>query len=279
MRCIRIINLNIHHGAGMKKLSLIIAVYNRIDFLELVLQSIENQIFKDFEIIIAEDNNSMEMKRFILESKIKYSFDIRHVCQNDKGFRKNRILNRAVRIADSNYLVFIDGDCILHPGFLSEYAVRAQPDLCLFGRRVRLDKKTTEQIIKTGDFKLLSLFRLLFTKTTRIEDGFYFPFYTPRKKKNILGCNFCVSKSNMITINGFDEDFECPLYGEDTDVRRRLEMIGVKLESTKFKAIQYHLFHPVGDRAKCWDISGRMYEKKLSMGRFYCLNGLVKIQK
>ncbi len=260
----------------MKKLSLIIAVYNRIDFLELVLKSIEKQVFKNFEVIIAQDGDSIEMKRFVKQSKIKYSFNIRHVCQNDRGFRKNKILNRAIKLAESDYLVFIDGDCILHPEFLFEYASRAQPHLCLFGRRVRLDEKITEKLVETGDFKLLSLFRLLFTKTTRIEDGLYFPFYTPRKKKNILGCNFCVSKQNMVIINGFDEDFECPLYGEDTDVRRRLEMIGVRLESTKFKAIQYHLYHPVGDRKKCWDISGRMYEEKLSMGLFYCINGLYK---
>ena len=260
----------------MEKISLIIAVYNRIDFLELVLKSVENQIFKNFEVIIAEDNDSFKMKQFVRKSRVEYSFDIRHVCQNDRGFRKNRILNRAIKLAESDYLIFIDGDCILHPRFLFEYAVRAQPDLCLFGRRVRLDEKITGKLVKTGDFKLLSLFSLLFTKTKRIEDGFYFPFYTPRKKKNILGCNFCVSKQNMITINGFDEDFECPLYGEDTDVRRRLEMTGVRLESTKFKAVQYHLYHLVGDRAKCWDISGRMYEKKFSGGLFYCLNGLVK---
>jgi glycosyltransferase involved in cell wall biosynthesis len=38
-------------------ISLIIAVYKHLEFLELILQSLDKQSFKNFEIIIAEDNN------------------------------------------------------------------------------------------------------------------------------------------------------------------------------------------------------------------------------
>ena len=47
------------NGGGFRnlknKLSLIISIYNKYDFLYLVLKSIENQTFKNFEVIIAED--------------------------------------------------------------------------------------------------------------------------------------------------------------------------------------------------------------------------------
>jgi glycosyltransferase involved in cell wall biosynthesis len=48
-------------------ISLIITVYKRIDFLELILQSLDKQTFKNFEVIIAEDNNDPRTVEFINE--------------------------------------------------------------------------------------------------------------------------------------------------------------------------------------------------------------------
>ena len=226
--------------------------------------------------IVAEDDEDSHMESFIQAAMKKYSFPIFHVRQPDKGFRKNRIYNQAIKIARYDFLVFIDGDCILHPKFLHVYASKARENICLFGRRVRLDQKSSDALIDTGDFKYLSFFRLLLNGSKRIEDGLYLPFYKQVCERNILGCNFCVSKQNMLDINGFDEDFVTPLYGEDTDVKRRLKLIGVRFESTRFKAIQYHLYHDIGDRTDIWRISGDLFKKKSEEGLTFAKNGLSK---
>lgn len=263
----------------MEKLSLIIGVYRNIEYLRLIFKSLEKQEFKNFEVIIAEDDDDPVVKAFIEESRRQYQFPISHLNQPDNGFRKNKIYNEAIKVSKYDFLVFIDGDCILHPKYLHVYASRAKENLCLFGRRVRLDKKSSEALIRTGDFKYLSFFRLLVNGSKRIEDGLYLPFYTQKREKNILGCNFCVSKKDLVYINGFDEDFTTPFYGEDTDIRRRLKLIGIQFESTRFKAIQYHLYHDIGDRIESWRTSGDLFKKKSEEGLFYAKNGLEKSKR
>ena len=69
------------------KASLIIAVYKRVDFLELIFRSLQKQTFRDFEIIVAEDDISSEVKKFIKTQQKTCEFKIKHISQADKGFR------------------------------------------------------------------------------------------------------------------------------------------------------------------------------------------------
>lgn len=258
------------------KVSLIIAVYKRVDFLELIFKSLENQTFRDFQVIIAEDDCSPMVKSFVEEKEKNFPFEIKHISQEDNGFRKNILLNKAMRIADGEYLIFIDGDCILDKNFVKDHVKNAKPNVCLFGRRVMLDAKTSERLVKTKDLKYLSFIKLLFTKTTHLESAIRFPFFISWRKNGVLGCNFSVFKDKMIKINGFDEDFTRPLFGEDTDIERRLTLIGVKLKCSKFQTIQYHLHHPTKDRDEDWKISGELYERKVKEGKSVCDNGYIK---
>ena len=52
----------------------------------------------------------------------------------------------------------------------------------------------------------------------------------------------------MININGFDERYEAPSIGEDSDVQFRLELTGVKIKSLNHIAVQYHLYHKLQER-------------------------------
>ena len=260
-----------------KKFSLIVAMYKKIDFIDLVLTSINRQSYRDFEVIIAEDDNCDSVRQFLEQKKKDLSFTMHHISQVDDGFRKNTILNSAIRMATGEHLIFIDGDCILHPRFLFEYARRIRSNTCLFGRRVRLDPKTTQWLLETKKIERLSPFHLLMTRSKRVEDGLYLPFIGASSRRNILGCNFCISKKDMERINGFDEDFTSPLYGEDADVKRRLKLAGVHFKSTRFKTIQYHLYHSTKNRKQAWEVSGALYEQKKSEGLIFCKNGLIKM--
>lgn len=258
------------------KASLIIAVYKRVDFLELVLSSVARQSFRDFEVIIAEDDQSDDVKNCIKKIEQYFPFVIKHVSQKDKGFRKNRILNAAVRIASGTYVIFIDGDCLLHGKFIEEHVKRLSPDLCLFGRRAMLDSDTTDNLIRTKMLKGLSFLRLLFTKCRHVEDALYAPCLFSTRNTGVKGSNFSVSLDLLKKINGFDEDFEKPYGGEDTDIERRLRMIDVNFRCTKYKTIQYHLFHGGrGNRTIEWEQDGKsFYQKKVDQGLWFCENGL-----
>ena len=137
-------------------ISLIISVYNRYDFLYLVLKSIEKQSFKNFEVIIAEDCEKIEMKENIKKWEKEFSFIIRHISQEDIGFRKCKILNEALKMAKEN-IVIIDGDCLLHYKFLENYNKYFQKGYdVIFGRRCEMSKFLTEKLLKEKSCKITS---------------------------------------------------------------------------------------------------------------------------
>lgn len=239
--------------------SLIISFYNRIDFLKLVFAGLQRQTFKNFEVIIADDGSKEEIIDEIEKLSKEMNFPITHIWQEDRGFRKNKILNQAVINSNSPYLIFIDGDCIPHRNFIAEHFRHRQLNFCLTGRRVNLSQKLSETLTdqKVKEGILENLFFLLkdglFGKSTDVEKGFFFRNkflrkFLNKKKRGLLGCNFSVHKTDLISINGFDERYIAPSIGEDSDVQFRLELAKVHVRSLNNIAVQYHLYHKLQER-------------------------------
>ena len=82
------------------KASLIIAVYKNAVYLKAVLDSLQYQTEKDFEIIIAEDGESADMKAFIEQYPFEQPY--KHITQKDEGWRKNQCLNKAIGASEGN---------------------------------------------------------------------------------------------------------------------------------------------------------------------------------
>lgn len=246
----------------MPKLSLIISFYNKIDFLKLVFAGVENQSFKDFEVIIADDGSNETIVKQLKSLIKKSNFPVKHIWQEDKGFRKNKILNLGILASDADYLVFIDGDCIPHSEFLSEHFINREEKVCLTGRRVNLSRKITNklnvELIKSKflEQNILSLLLdSIFGETIDFEKGIYIKSNWLRKiinkkTRGLLGCNFSIHKKDIMDINGFDERYISPSIGEDSDLQFRLELNGVKIKSLNNIAIQYHLYHNPQERRK-----------------------------
>ena len=96
-------------------------------------------------------------------------------------------------------------------------------------------------------------------KSLRVEDGLrirsaLLRTILLRSARGMLGANFSAWKRDLVAINGFDELYDGPGCGEDSDVQYRLSLIGVRGRSLRNLAVQYHLWHPrtaVSDA--CWD--------------------------
>lgn len=244
----------------MLKTSVIISFYNRIDYLKYVLAGFERQSFRDFEIIIADDGSNENVVEELEKISIKISYPLTHVWHEDKGFRKNKILNRAITSSNTDYLIFIDGDCIPHKEFVNEHLINSYMGKCLTGRRVNLSEKITEDLsvekIKNGYLENKPLKLIvdgLLGKSDNVERGFYIKNKFLRrilnkKKRGMLGCNFSVHKRDLLAINGFDERYELPSIGEDSDVQYRLELLKVEVVSLGNIAVQYHLYHKLQER-------------------------------
>jgi glycosyltransferase involved in cell wall biosynthesis len=244
----------------MVKTSVIAAFYNNINYLKLVLAGFERQSEKNFELIITDDGSNEEVVKEIESIASNYSFRIKHIWHPDKGFRKNKILNQAVNSSSSDYLIFIDSDCVPHSKFVEEHLNEKQQSIVLTGRRVNLSQKITDRLtqenINEGFLEsnnLLMIEDALFGESNYVEKGFYFENRFLRrtfnkKYRGLLGCNFSVHKKDLLAINGFDERYEAPSIGEDSDVEFRLGLQGVKVKSLNHIAVQYHLYHKLQER-------------------------------
>ncbi len=259
------------------KITLVISVYKDVEALTAVLRTAALQTFNDFDIIISQDCDSDCFDQLLeaYQGKLK----IKHLQQADEGFLKNRMLNKAIKEAASDKMVFIDGDCILHPHFIEQYERCINPGVICMGRRIDLDPVTTH-MIKSGKTIYPGFFSMIKNKTTRVEESFYLPRLSQRFHSipKLLGCNMGWHRSDLIKLNGFDEDYNYPGYGEDTDMAWRAQMAGIGVFSVRYKTIQYHLDHERPNREKEVSKSQLLFEEKKKCSDFRCLNGLEKLQ-
>lgn len=224
------------------KASLIISIYKNTQALKAVLDSLKRQTEQDIEVILSEDGNDAQMAAFI--ASYDFHWPIQHLTQPDEGWRKEKALNKAVVAAKSDWLIFIDGDCVLHPRFI-EYHVRYQQrGIMLAGKRVKLNPELSERCMKGEKF---CLFPYLFARRgcRYVEEAFYCKSaeWLRRKVKHLVGSNMSMSRADLIAINGFDENYVLPATGEDYDIEWRMIANGCKIVSLRNLAVQYHLYH------------------------------------
>ena len=127
--------------------SLIITTYNRPDALKLVIKSALQQIHLPNEILIADDGSEEATQKVIQNLSSHSPIPLRHIWQEDRGFRAAMIRNRAIAEATGNYIIMIDGDMVLHPSFIQDHIQIAQPKRFIQGSRVLLTPKATEEAI------------------------------------------------------------------------------------------------------------------------------------
>jgi glycosyltransferase involved in cell wall biosynthesis len=257
-------------------ISLIISFYQRLDFLELILQSLDKQSFKNFEIIIAEDNNDPQTVEFINKARLNHIYDIRHVSQEDIGFRKTRILNTAVKTAKGEQIVFIDGDCILHKHIMKEYNKAITDTHFCYGRRIFCSKKHTDILLRSKSIKRCNILMVFLYGGKSIGAGLYLPFKRNKDKQHrkILGCNWGIMKKNILAVNGFDEDYNRAGVGEDFDIDWRLKKQGLKVRSMKGKAIVYHMYHDANYNPTDTEYVEKLMAEKKIIGKSFCVNGI-----
>lgn len=269
------------------KASLIIAVYDNIPFLNAVLNSLNGQTEQDFEIIIAEDGENLAMKEFIANYPFAQTWQ--HITQKDEGWRKNTAMNMAIRAAKADWLIFIDGDCVLHHRFIEMHLRYASEKLILAGKRVKLDPDSSNIILESfqniNRLKRRIIRKILLGKgkTRNVEEGVFLSpdnilWFVPKLRsiKNLKGCNMSFSKKAIESINGFDEDYTLAAIGEDYDLSWRFVAAGYKHKSLRNLAVQYHLYHKESWNEENVRINIKICREKQQRNEYICENGLEK---
>ena len=92
--------------------SIVIPVYNRPDEVDELLQSLTQQRFKDFEVVVVEDGSSIPCEKVV--EKYKEHLDIHYYNKPNSGPGQTR--NYAAERSKGEYLIILDSDCILPEG-------------------------------------------------------------------------------------------------------------------------------------------------------------------
>jgi len=269
--------------------SIIVSIYNDLEALTLVINSLLNQSHIADEIIITEDAEHDYIKKYISDLN---NNKIIHLSQEDKGWRKEKALNSAIRISSSEYLIFIDGDCIPFKHFIKSHLELSQEKHALCGRRtepgINISKKLKNKELSISDleenyFKYYN--EMIQDKVRHYEEGIYLKTDSMilklinkfRKKNNhIVGCNWSCYKRDLELINGYDEDFTLPTNGEDTDIERRLRYFDIKIKSCRNSANVFHLYHEKNFNANITQQTKALMDTKKDI--FVCNNGLQNLK-
>lgn len=236
----------------MANTAVIVSTYNQPQLLDLSLLGLARQSHDDFELLIADDGSDERTAQVIERHRERFRHPLRHLWQEDIGFRKTRILNRAVLATAADYLVFMDGDCIVHPDFIREHLAAARPGAFLNGSLIRLGEGLSARI-SAADIAGGEVFRPSWLR--RHGGGFDRRFLRlslpyrwrcwlnrhTRTKLYWLGSNSSCARSDLLAVNGFDNRFT---YGfEDGDFGNRLQNYGLEMETVRWTAVSLHLWH------------------------------------
>ncbi len=228
-------------------ISLIISTYNRPDALRLCLLSAFAQSRQPDEIIIGDDGSG-DATRGMVESMASLTkIPIRHIWQEDDGYRLAMMRNKCVAAASGEYIIEIDGDLVLGRDFVRDHERLSARGHYLRGGRANLGKPLTDRLCAAGTLPRLNFFTKGFE--AKRENSLRIPLLArllaPRYRKGrapALGCNMSFFRDDFIRVNGYDEYFE-GYGGEDSDFGRRLQLAGVEKRHLKFAANVFHLWH------------------------------------
>lgn len=108
--------------------TIFIPAFNRAYTLERALQSVAEQTFRDFEVVIIDDGSTDDTAQLIARWQKKAAFPIRYRWQENQG--KHVAHNTAVTLARGYFFVLLDSDDVLHPRALErlKYHWQSIPD-------------------------------------------------------------------------------------------------------------------------------------------------------
>ncbi|HEF4099030.1 TPA: glycosyltransferase [Campylobacter jejuni] len=233
-----------------KTCALIITTYNQKERLKLVLDSVKNLAFLPNEVLIADDGSKEDTARLIEEYQKDFPCPLKHIWQEDEGFRAAKSRNNAIKASKSEYIILIDGDMILEKDFVKNHLEFAKRKVILQGSRVILNKNESEEILKNNNYSLafnkkgfknqrsIFLAKCVY-KFSKLTKKFF------KKSQLVKGsktCNMSFYKSDFEAIEGFNEKF-IGWGREDSEFVARFLFNDGVFKRLKFNALAYHIYH------------------------------------
>jgi len=255
------------------QIAIILTTYNRPRALNCVLASLAKMQAQPTEIIVADDGSGNETAQVVDAWKTR--LPLKHIWHPDEGFRAAEIRNKAVLASSAEYLVFLDGDCMVPHDFLSQHQQLAETGYMVAGNRVLLSERLThaveDQHLNPDTWGVRQWFeykwqgkvnRLL--PLVRLPDGAWRK-RRPQRWQGIHTCNLGLWRRDLEAVNGFDQEFQG--WGhEDADLAIRLMRNGIRRKDGVCALPVYHLWHRENDRNR--EVSNKARLVAVAAGKY-----------
>jgi glycosyltransferase involved in cell wall biosynthesis len=257
-------------------ISVIVTTYNWPDALNLCIQSLLAQTDNDFEIIIADDGSKKDTEELVKGFQQTSCINIKYIWQEDLGFRKTMILNKAIEVTEGEYIIFLDGDCITQPDFIEKHRMLRQANIMVTGSRILLNRSLTKKLCAEPnlDFDSIKTSSLLYLLSGSINKFMPLWIKLPSSSlrnykefvwRRIKGCNMAAWRHDIVNVSGFSEEING--WGhEDADFVFRLHLSGIKRRSGSWCTEVLHLYHSETnksrDKLNLMDLQERIFKNK-----------------
>lgn len=194
----------------MPRFSVIVPVYNRVDEINDLLESLSAQTCRDFEVIIVEDGSTEPCGDLVRSFAGKV--DVRYFFKPNEG--RSIARNYGIDRSSGDYLVFFDSDCVIPRDYFAILSAELdrQPLDCFGGPDAAHESFTPVQ-------KAISFAMTSFLTTGGIRGGkVQMEKFVPRS------FNMGYSRKVYDTVGGFRE-----MFSEDIDMSTRIRQAGFSI--------------------------------------------------
>lgn len=264
-------------------ISVIVTTFNRVNALNSVLESLANQTLSADEIMVADDGSDDQTNECVKRWQDK-GLNVIHCWQENQGFRAGRIRNIAAAKSNGEYLIFLDGDCLVFPDFIENHQRLSEQGWLVVGNRLLMSEALTDTTL-AGESQPLTWewkqwLRALKSKninrvTPLLRLGTDSRLRTLRKNrwKGAHSCNLGIWSENFLEVNGFDEDYQG--WGhEDADLVSRLFQAGVSRKEGHLAVPVLHLWHQIHPRDNEVKNRHRLHGMLEGQRPIYCVRGI-----
>ncbi len=183
----------------MRKVSVIIPVYNAEKFIDRCINSVLDQTYKDIEVILINDGSQDSSLKIIEKYSMEHD-NIHYFTQSNKGPGAAR--NKGIGLANGEYITFIDADDYIEKEYIKNLVSNSSNmDIVVCGYKrfdqghhLILEQTPNENII--SHFKFISTVCKLYNKNFLIDNNLKF---SDRKiGEDMLFTLKCYSLTNKI---------------------------------------------------------------------------------
>ena len=141
----------------MKKISIVIPVYNAEKYLEETISSILGQTYTEFEVIIVNDG-STDRSQAIIDKYARNDKRIKTIITENMGAPHAR--NTGLEASTGDYIIFFDADDVMLPNEVELLSARAtEEDDLVMGSRIKVTEtgsRYKENILREGIYDVRS---------------------------------------------------------------------------------------------------------------------------